>query len=189
MRQLELKVRKQMDIAVGAKAAGLEDMRTACQTRIDNFGKMYTSLSEASGIPRKTNRMWVEGFTRWKNPKANEIKRLNCMKPLNDLKSQNPLALELHEGRQGKHIKGHPNHVDSKSEVTISMGECRQIIYDKSGTGTLVWNKKGLWTNKERVVADKIIGTVTDKDGNKIETNKAMIHYSKKGAHLVPRKD
>lgn len=110
------------------------------------------------------------------------------MKPLQDLKSQYPQASELHEGQQGKHIKGHSNYKDSKSEVTISMEECQRIIYDKSGTGTLVWNRKGVWTNKERIVADKVVGTITDKNGNKIETNKAMIHYGKNGAHLVPRK-
>lgn len=93
------------------------------------------------------------------------------MKPLQDLKSQYPHASELHEGQQGKHIKGRQNYKDSKSEVTISMEECRRIISDKNGTGPFVWNRKEIWTNKERVAADKVVGTVTDQNDNKIETN------------------
>lgn len=188
MRKPETEIRYEMDTAVAASKVGDTVLQESCQKNIDELGKIYSDLSKTSGLPKKMSRTRVEGFRRWKTPKNDELKTLNCMKLLQDLKSRNPLASELHEGQQGKHIKGHPNYRASKSEVTISMGECRQIIYDKSGTGTLVWSKKGIWTNKERIVADRVIGTVTDKNGNKTETTKAMIHYGKDGAHLVPRK-
>lgn len=66
MRQIELRVRKNMDIAIAAKAGGFEDLQADCQKRIDSFGQLYASLSKASGIRRKPNRMRVDGFERYK---------------------------------------------------------------------------------------------------------------------------
>lgn len=195
MRQLELKVRKQMDIAIGAKAAGLEDMQAACQTKIDSFGKMYTSLSEASGIPKQMDRMRVEGFARWKfsedkgsktsKPTPEEPKRLNYHQPLRDFVKDNPNALKV-KARQKAHLTG--SVAEGKSELKLTMEQCQEIIYNKSGKGTLVFDKKGKWLNKERVLLDDEVGLMRYKDGSIEPTRGAMIHYGKDGAHLVPRK-
>lgn len=184
MRKLETMIRKQMDTAVAAKSSGRDDIREKCQKRIDSLGKTYTSLSDASGIPKKYNRIRVEGFSRWK-PK---LKRLNYMQPLRDHIKENPNALKLEEGKQGKHIPAHNNYIPGRSSITLTIEDCQELIYNKSGTGTLIFNKNGGWEHKERIVADKVIGTVTGSDGKIIETNKATIHYSKNGAHIVPRK-
>ncbi|MEG2451047.1 MAG: polymorphic toxin type 50 domain-containing protein, partial [Clostridia bacterium] len=46
----------------------------------------------------------------------------------------------------------------------------------------------GNWTNKEKIVTEKIIGSCKDDEGEEI-TKAAIIHYSKNGTHIVPRKE
>ena len=66
-----------------------------------------------------------------------------------------------------------------------------QALVDKlSGTGEAILDDKGIWHGKEKVVSPHIIGThVNVKTRQETKTNKAMIVYSKTGAHIYPRKE
>ena len=174
MRRLELQVRKQMDIAIGAKAAGLEDMRAACQTRIDNYGKLYTSLSEASGIPRKTNRMWVEGFKRYKGSSSK----------LPEWMIENKLKPAMNYQLSGAHFRDRIGLKDarpfdeSKSEILATASEADKEFSALVGTGKI---RKVRNSIREFVTAPNIRGLV---DGEM--TDQFMIIHSKTGWHVVP---
>ena len=88
---------------------------------------------------------------------------------------------EINEGKQGKHIPGHNNFQQGKSELTISIVEAGKLVEQYSGKGTPVGD------NKERVDFGKIIGIYKDQStGESMPTSIGIIHYSKTGTHIVP---
>lgn len=96
-------------------------------------------------------------------------------------------VLKIESGKQGKHIKGHNNYIEGKSPLIISEKEAQEIIYKFAGTGEIKRDSKGHWNNKEVITADKPIGIYKNSiTGEESETNRATIHYSKKGVHIVP---
>jgi hypothetical protein len=51
-------------------------------------------------------------------------------------------------------------------------------------------SKECKWKNKEVILADKIIGVNIDPiTQEKIATKAFKIHYSKKGTHIVPKRE
>lgn len=97
-------------------------------------------------------------------------------------KTQWPSTLE--EGKQGKHIKGHPNYMQGKSTLTISMQGASELVEKFSGTGDVVGDEAT--SNRERVDFDEVIGQFIGQDGIPIDTTNGIIHHSKKGTHIVP---
>lgn len=90
-------------------------------------------------------------------------------------------------GKQGKHLLGHPNHVDGKSEITISLEEMEQLLKDGIDHGQMVFTNKGEWNNKIRISTNKKIGKYISKASNEdTDTDTVVISFSKRGAHLVP---
>lgn len=90
-------------------------------------------------------------------------------------------------GSQGKHIKGHNNYIEGRSYLTISEKEIQKLVDKYAGTGEIPRTSKGEWKNKEIIIADKDIGVDIDfKTGKESKTNRFVIHYSKKGVHIVP---
>lgn len=100
------------------------------------------------------------------------------------------IKLDINHEKQAKHIKGCPEYIDGRSYLTISEDKAQKIINEKSGTGSLVYDRKGLWKNKELIDCDEIIGVDINKSTREeTSTDKGTIHYSKSGTHLVPRKE
>lgn len=97
--------------------------------------------------------------------------------------------LNVHEGRQGKHIKGHNNYKDS-SYLLDGVG-AQELVNKYTGSGELKRDKRGKWTKKEFITADDYIGFYVDaKTGEKSLTKRFSISYSKEqGTHVVPRKE
>lgn len=91
---------------------------------------------------------------------------------------------KLEEGKQGKHIEGHPNYISGKSKLTITMKEAAKLVEKFSSKGKIIGNSDT--SNKERVNFGKIIGVWIDKDGNEHSTSIGIIHHSKNGTHIVP---
>lgn len=87
---------------------------------------------------------------------------------------------KIHDGKQGKHVPGHNNFQEGKSELTHPDP---QALVDK-GAGT------GVRTGNKEVVdfGDEVIGNWVSPDGTqKLPTSRGTIHYdSKGGAHIVP---
>ena len=71
------------------------------------------------------------------------------------------------------------------SILTIDSNRVQEIINEYAGNG-LIQRRNGIFANKELVILNDDIGYVIDITGVKTDTNRAYIHYSKTGAHLVP---
>lgn len=103
----------------------------------------------------------------------------------NRIKS-NELSKEVLIGKQGKHILGHNNYIEGRSYMSVALEEIQQIVNEHAGSGHILRDSKGQWNNKELIEVNKISGVTFDIEGKPRETNKAIIHYSKKGTHVVP---
>ena len=61
------------------------------------------------------------------------------------------------------------------------------LVKKYAGTGVIKRDKNGMWTGKEFIITDEIIGyDVSYIDGAETPTNAFTIHYSKDGVHIVP---
>lgn len=66
MRRIETAIRKQKSIANAARVSGDEELQAVSQRTIDGLGGRYMSLSKASGLRPKPDRMNVSSFRRYK---------------------------------------------------------------------------------------------------------------------------
>lgn len=105
----------------------------------------------------------------------------------------------IHLPSQNKHIPGTKEYeeklasnrakgIQPQSYVTITAEECQELINKHAGKGSAVI-VKGVWRNKEIASADGIIGVAVGQDGNSYRTKEFTIHYSRKGTHLVPKRE
>jgi hypothetical protein len=95
-------------------------------------------------------------------------------------------APKLHQGQQDKHIEG-TNNFDPRRSV-LTDPDPQGLLDRFGGTGTAVNDVPGGQPGfRERVNFGKIIGNFVDDDtGRSYPTTNGIIHYSKKGAHIVP---
>ncbi len=101
---------------------------------------------------------------------------------------EQPKTIEV--GKQGKHILGHNNYIDGRSYLTVTMDEAQELVDKYAGTGELRRDGKGNWVNKEFIMSPQIIGVwINQRTGEQIKTHRFAIHYSKKGAHIVPAEE
>lgn len=87
---------------------------------------------------------------------------------------------EVHFGRQAKHLRGCEEFDPSRSEVTQNIQEIQNLIMEKAGTGQ--W----ITANKERIDFGRPIGISKELGSEHVTTTVGIVHYSKKGCHLVP---
>ena len=95
----------------------------------------------------------------------------------------NGFTTKLHSGAQGKHIPGHNNYKPDAGRGIFhgSLEHAQELVNKFAGTGTWMNN------NRERVDFGKNIGTWISPDGTqRLATSRGIIHYGKKGAHIVP---
>lgn len=187
-RQIETAVRKQKDIAVAAKASGDMNLRREAQASINSYKDKYNYISKSANLELYNERMAVSGF---KHVKAYEqLKNSPGKSIIQDKINDGSISLNLNREKQGRHILGNPLYKNGKSFLSIPENEIQDVINRCYGTGEVVYDKKGVWKNKEKVDCGKIIGFNIDPTTNvKCETSKATIHYSKTGTHIVPRKE
>lgn len=77
-RQIELAIRKQKDIQIGARAVGDNDLIRESQQKITALTNKYKELSKESGLSTKMKRMQVSGYHRIKisDNKINDISKI-----------------------------------------------------------------------------------------------------------------
>ena len=93
----------------------------------------------------------------------------------------NGFTTRLNADAQGKHIPGHRNYQKGKSIFRGSLADAQALIEQFAGAGA--W----IGTNRERVNFGCVVGTCVSDDGATREpTTIGLIHYSKRGAHIVP---
>ncbi|GAB1344716.1 polymorphic toxin type 50 domain-containing protein [Gemmatimonas sp.] len=86
-------------------------------------------------------------------------------------------------GKQGKHIPNHNNYQQGKS--IFAHGDPQGLLDKFAGTGQRIVGTVG-GPGKERVDFGQVIGQV-NVNGVMTNTTRGIIHYSNKGAHIVPR--
>ena len=62
MRNLETEIRKQKDVAILAKAAGDDQLRRDCQSKINQLTQKYKTVAEAAGLRTQFSKTAVYGF-------------------------------------------------------------------------------------------------------------------------------
>ncbi|MES2345802.1 MAG: polymorphic toxin type 50 domain-containing protein [Chlamydiota bacterium] len=93
--------------------------------------------------------------------------------------------LKLHNDSQGKHVRGHKNFDSTRCEWTHPSPQ--EKIRELGGKGTRIQGKPGQPGFRERVDCQEVIGFYLEEESRKkTETTMAIIHYSNKGAHIVP---
>lgn len=106
-------------------------------------------------------------------------------------KIKNEYNLNININKFNKHIVGTKEYQQylaknpAPSVLYINVDEAQNMINKYAGNGKLI-RKNGKFDNKEYIIANKEIGHVIDINNNQVITNKAYIHYSKTGTHLVP---
>ena len=102
----------------------------------------------------------------------------------------NVKKLQIEIGQQNKHIVGTNEYTQAvRNGVKKSILEVEpQILLSKIGRGQQVGNIKiGLPGSKERINFNHKIGQYYDNTSGKfIPTTIAIVHYSKRGIHIVP---
>lgn len=89
---------------------------------------------------------------------------------------------KLNKGAQGKHIPGHPHYIEGRSYLTISMEHAQELVDEYGGTGQKIDGQ-----TRERVFFHETIGVYKRRDEKTgVPTSWGMIHYGKRGCHIVP---
>lgn len=131
----------------------------------------------------------LEKYYKGKYNNSEEYKRLKVknkdVKLLDKIKHE--YNLSIHEGRQGKHIKGHNNYA-GKSYLLEDI-DPQALVDQYAGTGNIVRTDSGKWIGKQFFTHNKPIGVYKDAEtGMETITSYFSIEYSKeKGTHIVPR--
>lgn len=165
---------------------------------IDNYRKAtYNKKADREQFARYQKRLGkktVGSFSDFQAIKYNDVEKYNKLKikyadvGIQDRIKLGKIKTTVLEGRQGKHIIGHNNYKTGKSYLNISLDEVQKIVDKYAGTGTILRDSSGKWIHKERIKVDKFIGVCCYNDTEKL-TKSAIIHYSKKGVHIVPGKE
>jgi hypothetical protein len=87
-------------------------------------------------------------------------------------------------GHQEKHLPGHPNFIAGRSPITVDP----RSLAKRAGTGAPLGRaERGTPGFKERVEYDSVIGHYSDRvTGQLIPTTVGILHYGKRGIHVVP---
>lgn len=164
----------------------------------------YLSFSEKMDISPKKNRLTVRKGTSNLNT-TSMVKSTNQNKSTKSIvtnekrDTMNIVEQSISSGKvdkkvnlhkQNRHIKASDEYISGRSYINGTIDDAQRIVDNLSGTGEPVYKPNGEWNNKEKVIADKIIGVDVDPvTGSETKTKSATIHYSKTGSHVVPRKD
>lgn len=144
------------------------------------------------------NAIWVDGkmsYSDWKaeyidNPKK---KRDNeRIEEVHKLIRENPdrYPIKVHKGQQNKHIEGtreYKQELENGNHKGILTEDTEMLIEKYFYSATPRFDAKGNWTKRAAFEHDSVIGVyITESGDERMETTRGIIHYSKKGSHIVP---
>lgn len=180
--------------------------KLAYKLRIQN--EKYQQYCSDNDLQTQADRIKVAGFKKKQAAMANG--RATVYKNQNDKKripqvpassisekiKSGEYSTKLSVQQYDKHVAGTEKYQDylnarimrggnPQSIITVSKEEIQKIIETKAGTGIIKVDGKGNARPQEQITCDGIIGQYYY-DGQYIDTNKAVIHYGKKSAHIVP---
>ncbi|PTK70050.1 phage head morphogenesis protein [Staphylococcus haemolyticus] len=117
-------------------------------------------------------------------------------KEMLDMVRSGKIKLDINPEKQNRHLLGHKSYEEYKlknlkngkatpSFTLLTSDELNSLIIQKSGSGRLITDSKGIWKNKEIIDFGKIIGK--DYIEGKFKTTKVgTVHYSKTCTHIIP---
>lgn len=180
MRALERKIRKEMMTAKAAAEAGNEELQAQCQKRIDDLGKVYDSLSKASGLRKKTNRIQVEGFKRYagdKGPKRALKKEKGSDKEESRNISDRPDKQGLDSSEASKKTA---NKADGELSRELEAPKRNEKINKKPKTGSQYHRDD--WKYEQDL--DELLENICP-NARHVETPTKDLYYSQDGNYLV----
>lgn len=171
----------------------------------------YNNFCVENNLRRESDRLKVAGFRRAEAAKVNgrarayepwkektghkRIPQIPASSISSKIKAgeySTKLSLQQYE----KHVAGTAKYEEylktriakggnPQSRLTITAEDAQKIIERKAGTGIIKVDRNGMPRPQEQITCDEIIGQYYV-NGQYVDTNKAVIHYAKKSAHLVP---
>ncbi len=206
-RKIERNIRKQKrKILIDENTGDKEKLQTD-QIRYQMLNQEYKRFSKAADLRLQHERMEMAGFGP-KQARAAEKAVINANASKLQLEKQTVMEYNarkedtlqyirsdevpkrINRGNQQKHIKDSPGYIKGKSYIYGDLETAQNLIDTHHGTGEPIFKRNGEWKNKEVVISDSAIGVNIDPDtGEESETHRFVIHYGKKGAHVVPTKE
>ncbi len=178
------------------------------QIKLQMLRQEYKRFSKAAGLRTQAERAEVAGFGRKQASAASaNYKRIanaansmynagsedqNIKAYMRDLPIRKQIQSEsekliVNPEKQARHIKNSEGYVLGRSYITVSNAELQDIVNRYAGTGEIVRSNKGKFMNREIITVDREIGISIDpQTQEETPTNRAYIHYSKSGTHVVP---
>lgn len=219
-RNLESAMRRQKRKILIDEATGDAEKLQSDQIKLQLMRQEYARFSSAAKLPTQGERAETIGFG-WEQANtavkeyAKVAKAANSMYdmgseeqnvraymrdlPIRKRIQSGEFPLNIHMGRQNKHIEGTKEYVqyvermrrDGKygpSRITISHDDAHALVDTYKGTGILQRDRHGRWRSSELITVhpDKIGVAVNDRTGAEGDTSVFCIHYSKDGVHISP---
>lgn len=179
--------------------------------RLRQQNKAYNDFCDKNNLQKQSDRLKVAGFKReqaakvngrarayeyWKNSK-NRIPQIPASSISEKIKL-GEYSTRLSAQQYDKHVIGTVKYDEylkeriakggnPQSRITLTKEEVQKIIETKAGTGIIKVDRNGNPRPQEQITCDKTVGQYYC-SGEYVDTNKAVIHYGKKNAHLVPIK-
>ena len=207
-RRLERAIRVQNRKILIDKATGDSEKLETDQIKLQLLQQDYKAFSKAAGLRMQHERLEKVGFawkeaTEAKNTYQSIAKQANSMydtgseagniaawqrdKPIRESIRADKQRLIINQEKQSRHIKGTDGYVQGRSYVTVDKDELQAIVNQYAGTGEIQRSVKGVFMQKEIITIDRQIGvSINPETLEETPTNRAYIHYSKSGSHVVP---
>lgn len=168
------------DTTIGIKGILSGDGTISLMLTVAGVGELMLAAEVSAGGVLKA-RSGFDSFNR------NYEKFAKMTEGTGGTKIVNGFEAKVNVGQQEKHIPGTNNYKNEiangkvKSTINGDVNDVQRLLDEKAGTGTMIGN------NKERVDFGEIIGQYVDPNtGIATDTTVGIIHYGKKGAHIVP---
>lgn len=201
-RKLERAIRDRKRRILIDEAAGDQERLAIDQTKLVRLNDEYARFNKAAKLRSQRERVAVAGFGRQQAAEARagsaqkqlEKQRMEAYnkkkEEIQKLIKSDEIPKTLNRGNQQKHIKDSPGYIQGRSYIYGDLNTAQGLVNIYHGTGEPVFNRKGEWSKKEVVSSDRIIGiNVVPDTGEETETQRFVIHYGKKGTHVVPTKE
>lgn len=206
-RQLNMKQIEINNVAETDIKSILQQDYDALAYKLREQNKAYNTFCSEKNLARQADRLKVGGFTAKDSAKAHGratayVNELNSKIRIPQIPSSTiskkvksgEYSLNLSRQQYEKHKIGTikfneyaHSRKNPQSTLSISFEEVQKIIENKAGTGIIKVDRHGNPRPQEQITCDSIIGSYYG-GGKYHNTKKAVIHYSKKGSHLVPIK-
>lgn len=168
--------------------------------KLSKWNGTQKDFIEQTGLKQQHEREGVEGFGKGQAIKARaQAARLEKMQreaynekqaEVRKLIRSDALPKALNVGSQNKHIPGSKGYILGRSYIYGDLDTAQELVDRYHGTGEARLTRKGDWTNKEYILTGGVLGVVVDPDTlSETATKAGLIHYGKKGTHIVPTKE